>query len=376
MIELIGNEERFWPSEEQTLLLKACLLEDEKAFAAWENWYSTADTDHLDQGSFRLIPLLYKRLRKMGVRKKIMNLFAGIYRMTWYKNRTLLYSATRLIKILDDCGIASLLLKGGAHSMLYYNDFGVRPMWDIDIMVKTDQVIEADEVIEEAGWYSTDRSIHHHIPYHHASSYRNSEGMELDLHWHLLHECCDREADADFWAQAKPAELHGASFYVLNATDQLFHVCIHGAVWSAVPTFRWVPDAMAIINHDEFAVSWHRLIEQARKRHLLLRLREALAYLKDNFEANIPDAVFTKLYGTTPTRFERIDYRYKRRNNARSVFGRFMLMLLYYYRMSNGLNWTKKIAAFPSFVAYKYNLSHRRQIPRYALKKIINVLMQ
>lgn len=376
MIELFRNEERFWPSDEQTLLLKACLLEEEKAFAAWEYWYARANTDHLDQGSFRLIPLLYKRLRKMGVRKKIMNLFAGIYRMAWYKNRTLIYSATRLIKILDDHGISSLLLKGGAHSMLYYKDFGVRPMWDIDIMVKTNQVIDAHEVLEKAGWHPVDRSIRQHLPYRHASSYRNAEGMELDLHWHLLHECCDREADADFWAQAKPVDLHGASFYVLSATDQLFHVCIHGTVWSIVPTFRWIPDAMAIINNNEFAVSWHRLIAQAKKRHLLLRLREALAYLKDNFEADIPDAVLTKLYGTTPTRFERIDYRYNRRNNTRSVFGRIMLTLLQYYRMSNGLNWIKSIVAFPSFVTYKYNLSHRRQIPRYVVRKIFSVLMQ
>jgi Uncharacterised nucleotidyltransferase len=376
MIELFGNEERFWPSEEQTLLLKACLLEDEKAFVAWEDWYARADTDHLDQGSFRLIPLLYKRLRKMGVRKKIMNLFAGIYRMAWYKNRRLLYSASQLIKILGDRGISSLLLKGGAHSMLYYKDFGVRPVWDIDLMVKTDQVIEAHEVLEKAGWHSVDRSIRHHLPFWHASSYRNAEGMELDLHWYLLPESRDREADADFWVRAKPAELHGAFFYVLSATDQLFHVCIHGSVWNPVPTFRWIPDAMAIINHDEFAVSWHRLIEQARKRHLLLRLRESLVYLKDNFEADIPDAVLTKLHGTTPTRFERIDYRYSRRNNTRSVFGSITRLLLKYHRITNDLNWTKRIEAFPSFVTYKYNLNQKRQIPRYVMREIINVLKQ
>ena len=373
-MHIYKNEEKFWPTELQKLLLQACLLEDKHAFEAWEEWIAKADVDHLDQGSFRLIPLLYKRLRGMGVRKKIMNLFAGIYRMAWYKNRTLLYTATQVIQSMNNVGIQSLLLKGGSHSMLYYKDFGVRPMWDVDIMVKTEQAIEAHELIECLGWQPIDRPINAHMLYRHASGYRDAKGNELDLHWHLLHECCDNAADSIFWAQAQKVELYNTPFYVLSATDQLFHVCVHGAKWSNVPSFRWVPDAMTIINNTEHSVSWQRLIELARKRYLLLRLREALSYLKRYFNADIPDDILTEFYMIKPTRFEQIDNKYNRRSNLRSVIGRFLLILLQYYRIVNGLSWFQKMAEFPSYITYKYNLKHKRQIPRHVIRKVIKVL--
>jgi len=33
--------------------------------------------------------------------------------------------------------------------------------------------------------------------------------------------------------------IQGVSTLILNPTDQLLHVCVHGAAWDAVPHVRW-----------------------------------------------------------------------------------------------------------------------------------------
>lgn len=365
------NEEKFWPSELQRLLLQACLSEKREALAAWEKWIVEADIDHLDQGSFRLIPLLYKRLRKFGVRKKILNLFAGIYRMSWYKNRVLLYNASQVIQSLSDKGIPSMLLKGGALSILYYKDYAVRPTWDIDLMVRIDEVLEVHELLKKSGWLPVplNNPVHEHLKYRHAALYRNADGKELDLHWHILRECSSKIADEDFWNHAQKIELHQTPVYVLGAADQLFHVLIHGAQWSTVPTFRWVPDAMVIIDNDGCAVSWNRLIKLAKMHYLLENIRETLSFLKDNFDANIPDDILTELYKTKPTRFEQIEFKYRSQKPKVRLLGININHLLVYYRQLNGLGWHKKILHFPDYMANIYGLKNKKQLPLYLMRR-------
>ena len=47
-----------WPTREQERLLRAALLRGPLALEAWDEWKAGADMDHLDAGSYRLLPQL------------------------------------------------------------------------------------------------------------------------------------------------------------------------------------------------------------------------------------------------------------------------------------------------------------------------------
>ena len=64
-----------WPTSIQEHLLKAVLLKDKRAYAAWKKWLSCVDffEDKLKGGSYQLLPLLYKNLQPLEVDDPLLN---------------------------------------------------------------------------------------------------------------------------------------------------------------------------------------------------------------------------------------------------------------------------------------------------------------
>src|SRR5215471_7573890 len=90
-----------WPTPTQLLLLRACLESGAEAWAAWEEWSSTVDFDHLDQESWYLLPLLDKNLRAIGISgHPWLGRIKGCRRYIWAKNRQLLARSSQVIQEL------------------------------------------------------------------------------------------------------------------------------------------------------------------------------------------------------------------------------------------------------------------------------------
>lgn len=234
------------PTPDQELLLHACLLKGAAAVRAFDLWRARTDIDRLDHGSYRLLPLLYANLRDLGSKDPLTEKLKGVYRRTWYTNQLLFHRAAALIQALEEAGLETLLFKGGALIPLHYKDLGLRPMGDFDVLVPTERATEAATVLQRNGWrprllFETQRLSRD------CAGFVSGSGQEVDLHWHLLEECCYEGADQPFWDNAVPLSLNGIPTRALGAADHLFYVCVHGSRWKDVPPVRWVPDALAIL---------------------------------------------------------------------------------------------------------------------------------
>src|SRR5438034_2392130 len=127
-----------FPTPTQLLLLRACLETAAEARAAWEEWSSLVDLDHVDHESCYLLPLLDKNLRAIGVTgHPWLGRIKGYRRYIWAKNRRLLARVSQLIgELRPIVGDELLVIKGTAVACRYYSDLGLRPMGDFDFMVK------------------------------------------------------------------------------------------------------------------------------------------------------------------------------------------------------------------------------------------------
>jgi len=244
----------------QELLLKAALLSGKDALDAWNKWQDKTDWEkHLDQGSFRLLPLLYTNLQKHGVDDPVMGKLKGIYRQAWSKNQTLFHEMAGVVDALQSAGIKTLLLKGAPLSLLYYKNNGSRPMADIDVLVPLKQVRQACELLQNAGWIPFPPVSEFDLIFGHAVQMKNNFGKEFDLHWRPFNGCGD-EYEKDFWDSALPVKLANVNSLAPNTTNMLFHVIIHGMAWNPVPSIRWIADAITVINADDFSIDWQKLI--------------------------------------------------------------------------------------------------------------------
>ena len=226
------STDNFWPTPQQELLLKAALLPNQKAIDAWEKWASQVDIEDLDTGSYRLLPLVYRNLESQDapIEHPAWPRLKGYYRKTWVENQLLFYRMTKLVRQFQDAGIETLVLKGVPLVLLYYKDYGARPMGDFDLLVQAEQAPLALDLLLESGWESViglpksfDEAFMANC---HAHMFRKEGDGDFDLHWHVLADSRHLNANDDFWEGAEPTKLHDVSILALNPTDQLLHVCM------------------------------------------------------------------------------------------------------------------------------------------------------
>jgi len=143
--------------------------------------------------------------------------------------------------------------------------------------------------------------------FRHAIALEHESGRQLDLHWHVLCDCCRKGADDDFWAASAPLEFHGISVRALAPSDQFLHVAVHGMEWNEVAPIRWIADAITVLRNSP-GLDWERIVKQTERRRMAPRMRDALHYLASRMEAPIPEGVLRRLDSLPVTRAERLEY--------------------------------------------------------------------
>ena len=321
-----------WPTSAQRLLLRAALLRGEEALTPWRQWTQAVDLDSLDAGSVRLLPQLYRSLEREGVRDPMMSRLKGVYRHAWYGNQIRLREAAAVLGELGRRGIEPMLLKGAALTLLHYRDFGLRPMEDVDILVRPSQWQAAVDAFTELGWRAKVPVTPRRAAASHAMEFADAHAWRIDLHWHLLPDSCWPRAEDELWERASAITLHGVQASVLDATDQLFHTCAHGVKWEHVSPLRWIADAAQILADPAVAIDWERLGRLADRFRLTLPLRDALTYLDDLLGLAVPRSTLAALDDATVSRSERREYRLRTRPASR-VLGRLPEHWLRYRRL-------------------------------------------
>jgi hypothetical protein len=184
-----------------------------------------------------------------------------------------------------------MVLKGPALACRHYRDLGVRPMYDVDVLVRPERARAAAEALLQAGWRQllpTDFDLL--LVATHSTAFKDQLDRTIDLHWYAM---WSPAVEDDFWSAAEPLEVGGIRTLAQCPADQLLHVCVHGR-WSDGMPLRWVPDAFAVIRSTP-DLDWDRVLDRARARALSLPLRESLRYLHDRFGAAIPAFVLHSL---------------------------------------------------------------------------------
>lgn len=354
----------YWPTEQQALILRAALCPPEAAMTAWLSLRGRLDLDSLDLVSQRLLPLLRRNLRGLGVEDPVLARSKGIHRYHWSRNQMLFRRAGAVLGELAAAGVDTLLLKGAALVARYYGDPGLRPMNDFDVAVPTGAAVEAVAVLERSGWSSVYPITPSFRRVKHAAPFREAAGQYCDLHWHILEECSRPDTDADLWSASDALEFQGRRTRILSPADQLLHVCVHGARWAPEAGIRWIADAMLIIGAG--GIDWRRLVDQAVKRRFVLRMRETLEFLRTAMAAPVPDPVMIDLGARAETRFERFERRIQSREHR--VLGRLPLYWCHHWRARDGALLPAAIT-FARYLQHAWGLGALRDVPRGALAR-------
>ncbi len=353
------------------MLLRAALLSGEQAIDAWQKWNSAVDINTIDVGSKRLLPLLYVNLKSLGIDHPLMQKFKGVYRRAWYDNHLLLRSVSSFLRSLHEERIETVLLKGAALTQLYYKDLGLRPMIDVDLLVPVSSAARALRLAIALSYKPTldrpvaiDRLAESEIfkASVHSENLVDTNGRGLDLHWHVLFESLDEDADKEFWDAAIPLTFQGVPTAVFNSADQLLHVCSHGIVWNSVPTIRWVADAMMILRCAP-DMDWDRVLRQAKTHGLALDMKDSLGYLVSTVDAPVPGEVLRTLGETRVSTVDSMWYRLKTERPMEGTVERFLWLVRTYIRSGRKAVRGERKVGFTRYLQYAWGVNKLWQVP-------------
>lgn len=296
------------PSASQELLLKAALFDGQPMLDAWHEWRRKVDFEkEVEYSSQRLLPLLYQNLHQHKINDPVLQRMKGMYRKSWSKNHILFQQAGMVLEKLAGAGVPTLVLKGIPLTLNVYKNYATRPMSDMDIMVPYIQAERSINLLLNDGWsLQRPHRLEFYMKYGRSVGFVNADNTELDLHWHPVYEMHEEITESDFWDRAVPIEVSGVKSLALCAADTLFHAVVHGLRYNDEPPVRWVPDAVLLIRQKDHPVDWDRLMEYTRHFRVFIQMGMALNYLRQTFNAEIPESVLKELAAIRPGRADKL----------------------------------------------------------------------
>jgi hypothetical protein len=156
--------------------------------------------------------------------------FKKAYRETVARNMCFYAELQTILNAFHGAGIKAIALKGVALAGDVYPDIGLRPMVDIDLLVKEDELAFADKVMTDLG-YATVHSLkseqwykehHFHLPpYRHAR-----KPVVVEIHWDITRSTFGTDIHK-WWPRAISKNIMGHPVLVPSPEDMLIHLCLH-----------------------------------------------------------------------------------------------------------------------------------------------------
>lgn len=359
------------PSPHQRAALQAALLRGDAAIAAWTELQRFSNyLDVTDGATFRLLPMTYRNLREAGLPESQLTVLKGIYRQAWYRNRVVLAYAQRTIGVLRDAGVEPLALKGLGLIGTAYAGAALRPMEDIDLLVRPALHTAASEALLRAGWRPTRGSVaryYRRVRVFHGMPLIDREGIEVDLHRAMLEENISPHGDDGLFERSVEAAIDGFPVRTLSPEDHVLNACVHGARWDWGLSLRWAVDA-ATLARGPRPIDWGLVLAEARRRGVTMPLAASLAFVAD-YCSEIPQETIAAAAAAPAGRLARRSF--LAQQSPDSMMNNGVRTVARYLQTVSDQSWAAKVIGFPVYLEWIWGLESPRQVPADGLKRLV-----
>jgi hypothetical protein len=188
------------------------------------NWASVLGTAR----QHRLGGLFCEGVRRLSWERRVPAPAWESLQMSYYSNLAhnlvLFRHGEQIVERTARLGLPVILLKGAALAGSLYGNVALRPMADLDLLVRREEGPAMEELARELGYERQESADHATLLRHRGS------GTYLEVHTGLL-SCPDYFAlrTEDLLARSRPAAFWPAPARTLSPADHLLHLSLHGS---------------------------------------------------------------------------------------------------------------------------------------------------
>jgi hypothetical protein len=258
-----------------------------------------------------LIPLIYSDLKKLDdiqelVPDDVITKLEDEYFNNACHNILLLKELEKILIALKNENIPVMVLKGAALLENVYSNVALRPMNDIDILVKKESLPKINIVLKKCGYFNLGKdTIKTEVavsPYLNSAVYKKPsfEGCFLHVHWHLVNTTIPVEMYYDkidmvkIWKEAEPTRIGGTEALTLAPHHFLIHLCEH-ALNHFFDKLILLYDVHIFIERNLDRFDWKKFVDETLNFNLARPAYYTLYFTTKFFETQVPDYVLERL---------------------------------------------------------------------------------
>jgi len=282
---------------QQRLMLEALILPAPRCEDSFVRWLAAVDFNSIDFTTMRLVPALLKKFGEAIVDDGQRKSMASIYRHSHLRTSLILSVGHRVLERMCAAGIDFLLFKGAAIAPKYHNKVATRPMADIDVLLRREDIAQVEVILRENGFRYGYPEEKKRIDLH-SHDYIDANWSGFDLHWYSLYESIKPNIDAGIWARAEFLDWGGLVVKVMAPEDLLLTSIING-VRDKPMRSQWIHDVATIVKAEP-VIQWETVWEEAGRRNLLEPVFHALNLVRGISREVVPDALLQELLDRDP----------------------------------------------------------------------------
>ena len=209
-------------------------------------------------------PLMYPNLKALNnsqpIPEDILHQFRKINNLTGIRNAKLYNELKIVLREFKENGIDVILLKGATLALLIYKNISLRPMSDIDILVKKDDAQKIKKILIEKG-YKED------LPYPREYFFKIlpyfpsflKEYFSIDVKWEIYYFSKIKSTFVNLRSRAKKIMINEIPALCLSIEDQLLlsysHLLKHAP--QNEEQLLWYCDLAEILKNRENNIDWN-----------------------------------------------------------------------------------------------------------------------
>ncbi|UCC38711.1 MAG: nucleotidyltransferase family protein [Candidatus Aminicenantes bacterium] len=229
------------------------------------------------------------------------------YYLNAAKNALIFEELGRILKALGTTGPQVIVLKGAALAEIVYKNLAFRPMLDIDLLVKNEDINGLDKKLKALGYGPSDSNVNDidlSSSYLTTLDYRSSSehSFSLHIHWHFVNSTVPNYSLVEnikmenIWRDAVEAEIADAKTLVMAPHHLLIHLSEHALrVSHSLSKISFFYDIHETINSHEEQLDWDCLISESFEFNLNRMVYLSLYFTSEFLATRIPEYVFSGL---------------------------------------------------------------------------------
>jgi hypothetical protein len=251
-------------------------------------------------------PMVFNNLKNLPERHhipdEVIENLKPDYRKNFVRNTILFAEFDRILAAFEKHQIQVIPIKGAAFARNVYGDIALRPMSDIDILVKRTNVHRAKKIVYELGYrpYKGNNLDQLLKTYYHIKFIDSANKIPLEIHWAVTgpnHPYLIRTVDSKlvdtWWRRALRYNTECQNILSLNPADQIYLLASHffkhrfnrsNGVFNSCGALIQLCDIYNLAIYYKNDIDWEKLKIESRQIGLYKIVSVCLSIVKEIFD--------------------------------------------------------------------------------------------